>query len=102
MFGETRRPRVLHGPFAEARLHELEVGEARQAVAPTEGEADRQLCGQEPEDEPPAREHGDECEHADGRLVEARRPRVDDIEVPVRIGSPPTLHFLKLTASGAR
>ena len=50
------------GPFAEARLHELEVGEARQAVAPAEGEADRQLRRQQPEDHPPAREDGDERE----------------------------------------
>jgi hypothetical protein len=100
--GEARRPRIFHGSFAEARLHELEVSEAREAETPAEGEPDRQLRRQKPEDEPPARENGGEREDADGRLVEAWRARVDDVEVTVRVGGPRSLHFLKLTASRAR
>src|SRR2546430_2822957 len=50
---ETRRPAVLDRPFAEARLQHLEVEQARQAVAASEGEADRKLRREQTEDQPP-------------------------------------------------
>ena len=90
---EAGRARVLERPLAEARLHELEVGDARQAVAASEDEADDQLRAEEREQEPPAGEHGDERQDPDRRLVEARRPRVDHVGVAVRVGA--ALHKVK-------
>ena len=90
---EARRPGVLDRPLAEARLHELEVGEAREAVPPAEGEADRELEREDGQEGPPARDHGHQSEQPDRRLVEARPARVDDVEVAVRIGRASTLHL---------
>jgi hypothetical protein len=92
--GETRRTRVLDGPFADERLHELEIRQAGEAPAASEREPDRELRGEEGEQRPPAGHNGDERERADHRLVETRGSRVDDVEVPVRV-SAAALHFLK-------
>ena len=55
---EARRPGVLDRSLTDPRLDPLEVREARQAVAPPEAEADRQLGGQQGEDHPPAGQDG--------------------------------------------
>jgi hypothetical protein len=46
---------------------------------------------------PPAGEEGHERQGPDHRLVEARRVRVDDVEVSVRVGRAGLLHLGKLT-----
>src|SRR5206468_1316459 len=84
--GEARRPRVLERPLAEARLDELEVCEAGEAEPPSEGQADDELRREDPEQPPRAGRDGERREGADRRLVESRRPRVDDVEVAVRVG----------------
>ncbi len=84
----ARRARVLERPFAEPRLDQLEVGEARQAPAPAERQAERELERQEREQPPPAGDDGDERERSDHRLVEPWRARVDHGQVAVRIGRP--------------
>src|SRR5439155_19652881 len=90
---EARRPRVLQRAFAEQGLHELEVGEGRQAEAPAERQPDDQLGPEQAEQPPPAgrdREHGQD---ADRRLVEPGSARVDHVEVAIWVGRP--LHFPK-------
>jgi hypothetical protein len=84
------------------RLHELEVGEAREAVAPPEHQADGELKREDGEQRPPAGQDGDERKQPDGRLVEPRSTPVDDVEVPVRVGRAYSLHFVKLTGWGKR
>jgi len=56
---EARRSRVLQWPLTEAWLDEREVGDAREAIAAPEPEADRQLRGQEAQERPPAGQDGD-------------------------------------------
>ena len=84
-------------PSPERGLDELEVREARQAVAPSEREADDELQREQPEEPRPSRDDRDERERADDDLVEARRARVDDVEVAVGIREPLklSLHFGK-------
>ena len=88
---EPRRPAVLERPLAEPRLQHLEVEDAREAPAPPEREAERELQREERQQQPPAGQHGDERDDADDRLVHARRARVDHLRVAVGVGSP--LHF---------
>ena len=90
-------PKTTHvdplATFAEPGLHELEVGEARQAEAPAERQPDDQLGPEQAEQPPPAgrdREHGQD---ADRRLVEPGSARVDHVEIAIWVGSP--LHFPK-------
>ena len=100
---EPGRPGVLELTLADDGLHELEVRETRQAVAAAEGEADRELRREKREQPPPA--EGDRAgrEDADDGLVEPRRPRVDHVQVAVRIGEPlrVPLHFGKYRRAGA-
>jgi hypothetical protein len=84
--GEARRARVFDRPLADQGLYQLEVGEAREAPASAECEADRELRRQEREQRPPAGEERGERQRPDHGLVEARRPRVDDVEVAVGVG----------------
>src|SRR6266542_2311241 len=83
--GEPGRPRILDRPLAEARLHHLEVEDAGQAPAPAEGEAERELQGQEPEQPPPAGEQGDDGDDADRPLVEAWGAGVDHVAVVIGV-----------------
>ena len=71
--------------LAEERLHELEVREARKAVAAPERQTDDELQRQQAEEPRPAGDDRDERERSDDDLVEARRAGVDDVEVAVRI-----------------
>jgi hypothetical protein len=86
-------PSVLQRALAEARLDELEVGETGQAETPAERQPDHELCGKGSKEPPPPRRDRERGQHADGRLIEARRARVDHVEVAVRVGKP--LHFGK-------
>ena len=99
--GEAGWARVLDRALADARLDELEVGEARKAPAPAQRQPDGELGGEQSEERPPAGREGDEGEEADHGLVEARRPGVDDVEIVVRVGGAPSLHFVKPTAEEA-
>src|SRR2546429_1869281 len=92
--GEPRRSRVLERTLAEARLDELEVCDAGDAEAAAEGQPDEQLSGEDHEQPPPAGRNRERGEQTDGRLVEPRRSRVDDVEIPVGVGQQ-SLHFGK-------
>ena len=62
---DARRARVLERPLAEARLDQLEVGEARQAPAAAEREPERELEREQREQPPPAGRDRDDREHPD-------------------------------------
>ena len=100
---EARRARVLQRALSETRLNQLEVRETGEAVAPPEGEADDELEREQAEQPPPSREDCECSERPDDDLVEARRARVDHVEVAVRIREPlqPSLHFVKYYRLGA-
>src|SRR5205823_5664472 len=60
----------------------------REAEAPPEDEADDELEREQRDEPVPAREHSDEGEDADRRLVEPRRARVDHSRFAVRVREP--------------
>ena len=97
---EPRRARVLETALAEARLDELEVEEAGEAVATPEEQSDRELEREQRQQPPRAHGDGDEREHADDELVGSRRALVDQLRVAVRVGVPGelSLHFGKCRA----
>ena len=101
---EPRRPCVLEDALAEDGLHELEVRQARQAVAAAEREADDELDREQREEPRPAGDDRRQRERSDDDLIEARCARVDDVEIPVRIRSPlrPSLHFGKYCSLRSR
>ena len=70
---EPRRPRVLERSLAEVRLHQLEVGEARQAVPSPERQADDELEREQREKPRPTGDNRDEGERTDDDLIEAWR-----------------------------
>ena len=78
-FAYQLRARVLELPFAETRLDQLEVDEARDAPAAPERQREPKLDRDQREQQPPAREHRDGREDPDDRLVEARRAGVDHL-----------------------
>jgi hypothetical protein len=54
MFAKRGGRESSSGPLADERLHELEVSEAREAVATTERQSDDELEGEEPDEPVPA------------------------------------------------
>ena len=70
---EARRPAVLDRAFAEARLDDVEIEQARKAVAPAEPQPDGELRGEQRQDRPPPGHERDERERPDDRLVRPRR-----------------------------
>src|SRR4029078_11588787 len=99
---EPRRTRVFECALTDVRLHELEVGEAWQAVASAERQTDDQLEREHTEEPRPAGHHGDERERPDDDLVEARRAGIEDVEVSVGVRAPlgSSLHFGKYYTVG--
>jgi hypothetical protein len=73
--------RVLQSALAEAGLHELEVGEAGQAEAAAEGEADQQLTSHQRPGQGPAEDRAEQGDGAGHCLVEARRALVDHVGI---------------------
>ena len=96
---EAGRARVLERPLAEARLHELEVGEARQAAAPPEDEADDSCAPRSASRNHQPVSTATSGQDADGGLVEPGRPGVDHVGVAVRVGA--ALHKVKSYQSSA-
>ena len=94
---ESGRPRVLERPLTDQRLHEFEIREAGQAVAPPERQPDDELQSQQTEEPGQPGDDRDERERSDDDLVEARRARVDHVEIAVRISESHSLslHFGK-------
>ena len=88
MFAKRGGRASSSGALAEARLDELEVREAREAVPAAERQPDDELEREQREQPPPAGDDCDSREHSDDDLVEARRARVDDVEVAVRVREP--------------
>ena len=86
MFAKRGGRESSSGPSPEPRLHELEVGETRQAPAAAECQADDQLSASSGQQPPRADGDCDEREDPDHRLVETRRAGVDHRRVEVRIG----------------
>jgi hypothetical protein len=97
--GEAWRPGVFELTLSEMRLDEFEVGETGDTEAAAKRKSDPELCGEDSEQPPPAGRDGQRGECADRGLVEARRARVDDVEVAVGVGEP--LHFAKYCCLGS-
>ena len=93
---EPRWARVLEPSLAEPRLDQLEVRDAGEAPAAPERQPDRELQREERQEPPPPGRDGEQRDEADDDLVDARRALVDQLRVPVGIGSANCLlHFGK-------
>jgi signal transduction histidine kinase len=82
---EARRARILQRALAEAGLDQLEVGDACEAEAPSQREADGELECNQRQQPPLAGDDADQRQHADHRLVCTRRAAVDHVEIGVGV-----------------
>ncbi len=94
---EPRRSGVLERPFPPDGLDELEVRETGEAVPATEGQPDDELEREQREQQPPTGQDREGRQRTHDELIEAWRPRVDDIDVAVWIRESwgCSLHFVK-------
>jgi len=94
---ESRRSRILERAFADEGLYELEVRQAREAIATAERKTDGELRSEQREQPPPAEEHREPGKQADHELIEPRRAGINHVEIAVRIRESLrlSLHFVK-------
>ncbi len=86
MFAKRGGRASSSGPSPNARLDELEVREAREAVAAAERETDDELSARSASSHHQPVDDRERERAPDDRLVEPRSARVDHVEVAVRIG----------------
>jgi hypothetical protein len=86
LVGEAGRARVLHRPLTQARLDHRVVEAAGEAPLPAEAQRQGELERRQRQERPqPGRQRRDRHQ-GDEALHGAGGARVDDVEVPVRVG----------------